>query len=56
MNLRSAYLHLFTDMMTSVGVLIGGIAIKFLGWFWVDGVLSIRIASVPGLWQLGYLL
>jgi cobalt-zinc-cadmium efflux system protein len=44
MNMRSAYLHLFTDMMTSIAVLVGGFAIKFLGWFWIDGVLSISIA------------
>ena len=43
-NMRSAYLHLFTDMMTSVAVLAGGIAIKFLNWYWIDGVLSIGIA------------
>jgi len=44
MNMRSAYLHLFTDMMTSIAVLVGGFAIKFLGWYWIDGVLSIGIA------------
>lgn len=44
MNMRSAYLHLFTDMMTSIAVLIGGFAIKYLGWYWIDGVLSIGIA------------
>ena len=44
MNIRTAYLHLFTDMMTSIAVFAGGFAIKFLGWFWIDGVLSIGIA------------
>jgi len=43
-NMRSAYLHLFTDMLTSIGVFIGGFAITFLGWFWVDGVLTIAIS------------
>jgi len=43
-NMRSAYLHLFTDMMTSIAVLAGGFVIKFLGWYWIDGVLSIGIA------------
>jgi cobalt-zinc-cadmium efflux system protein len=56
MNMRTAYLHLFTDMMTSVGVLIGGIVIKYLGWFWIDGVLSILIAAyvVYGSWGIFY--
>ena len=44
MNMRSAYLHLFMDMMTSVAVLLGGFAIKYLEWFWIDGALSIGIA------------
>jgi cobalt-zinc-cadmium efflux system protein len=44
MNMRSAYLHMFTDMMTSIAVLLGGFAIKYLGWSWIDGVLSIGIA------------
>ncbi|HEY5470871.1 MAG TPA: cation diffusion facilitator family transporter [Bacteroidales bacterium] len=43
-NMRSAYLHLFTDMMTSIAVLAGGFVIKFLDWYWIDGVLSIGIA------------
>jgi cobalt-zinc-cadmium efflux system protein len=44
MNIRSAYLHLFTDMMTSIAVLAGGFAMKYLEWFWIDGMLSIVIA------------
>jgi len=44
MNMKSAYLHLFTDMLTSVAVLLGGLAIKYLNWNWVDGVFSIVIA------------
>jgi len=43
-NMRSAYLHLFTDMLTSIAVFIGGFAIIYLGWFWVDGVLTIIIS------------
>lgn len=44
MNMRSAYLHLFTDMLTSIAVLFGGILMKYYGWYWVDGVLSLGIA------------
>lgn len=45
MNMRSAFLHLFIDMMTSVAVLAGGFAIKYLGWNRVDGVLTLLISS-----------
>lgn len=44
MNMKSAYLHLLTDMMASVAVLIGGILMKFYEWYWVDPVLTILIA------------
>ncbi|RLD59505.1 MAG: cation transporter [Bacteroidetes bacterium] len=44
MNMKSAYLHLFTDMLTSIAVLIGGILMMYFGWYWVDGVLSLGIA------------
>ena len=44
MNLRSAYLHLLTDMMASVAVLLGGILMYFFNWFWIDPLLTILIA------------
>ena len=44
MNIRSAYLHLFTDMLTSVAVLIGGVGMHFYNLFWIDSVLSILIS------------
>jgi cobalt-zinc-cadmium efflux system protein len=43
-NIRSAYLHLFTDMITSVAVLIGGLIMKYLHWYWIDAVFSTAIA------------
>ncbi len=44
LNMKSAYLHLFTDMMASIAVLVGGLLMKFFGWFWVDSVMTILIA------------
>ena len=44
MNMRSAYLHLLTDMAASVAVLVGGLLMKYYQWFWVDSVLTILIA------------
>ena len=43
MNMLSAYLHLFTDMIASVAVLIGGLLMKYFHWFWVDSLLTILI-------------
>tara|TARA_B110000902_G_C14168099_1_gene535764 strand:- start:35 stop:943 length:909 start_codon:yes stop_codon:yes gene_type:complete len=44
MNMRSAYLHLLTDMMASVAVLIGGLLMKYYAIFWVDSLLTLGIA------------
>ncbi len=44
MNMKSAYLHLLTDMMASVAVLIGGLLMKYFEMFWVDSALTFAIA------------
>lgn len=44
MNMRSAYLHLLTDMLASIAVLIGGILMKYYQVYWVDSVLTLIIA------------
>ncbi|WP_422858184.1 cation diffusion facilitator family transporter [Flagellimonas sp. S174] len=43
MNMKTAYLHLLTDMMASVAVLIGGILMKFFQMYWVDAALTMAI-------------
>ncbi len=44
MNMKSAYLHLFGDMMTSIAVMIGGILMKYFHIYWIDPIFSIFIA------------
>ncbi len=44
LNMRSAYLHLITDMLTSVAVLIGGILMKYYQIYWLDAVLTLIIS------------
>ena len=44
MNIRSSLLHLFSDMMTSFAVLLGGLAMQYLQWYWVDSLFSLLIA------------
>ena len=43
MNLRAAYLHLFSDAISSVGVILGGLAIMFLEVYWIDPLLTVLI-------------
>jgi cobalt-zinc-cadmium efflux system protein len=44
LNMKSAYIHLFTDMMASVAVLVGGILMKYYQIYWIDSVLTFAIA------------
>lgn len=44
LNIKSSYLHLMADTLSSVGVILGGLAIRFLGWVWIDSVLTFAIA------------
>ena len=43
-NMRSAYLHLLSDMVSSVAVVLGGLVMYLWEVSWVDSVLSIAIA------------
>jgi len=44
MNIKAAYLHLLTDVATSVAVVIGGLLMLYFGIFWIDPLISILIA------------
>ena len=53
-NVKSAYLHLMSDAMVSLGIVVAGIAIYYLKWFWLDPAISIVIAIIIliSTWQL----
>ena len=44
LNLKSAYLHLFSDAVTSVAVLIGAVCIHYWNIYWLDPILTIAIS------------
>lgn len=44
LNMKSAYLHLLTDMLASVAVLVGGILMYYFQIYWIDSVLTLIIA------------
>lgn len=48
LNIKAAYLDVFSDMLGSIGVIIGATLIYFFGWVWVDSLIGILI----GLWLL----
>ena len=45
LNMKAAYLHLLTDMLTSVAVLIGGLLMKFYHIYWIDALLTLIIST-----------
>ncbi|MGV8945842.1 MAG: cation diffusion facilitator family transporter [Lutibacter sp.] len=44
LNMKSAYLHLLSDMLTSVAVLIGGLLMKYYQIYWIDAFLTLLIS------------
>lgn len=48
LNVKGAYLEVWSDMLGSLGVIVAAIVIRFTGWTWVDTVVAVGI----GLWVL----
>jgi cobalt-zinc-cadmium efflux system protein len=48
LNVKGAYLEVWADMLGSLGVIAGALAIMLTGWNWIDPVVAIAI----GLWVL----
>jgi cobalt-zinc-cadmium efflux system protein len=46
LNIKSAYLHLLADALVSLGVVVGGIAITFTGWYWLDPVIGLGVMVI----------
>lgn len=44
LNMRAAYLEVFTDMLSSLAVLAVAIAIPLTGWRWLDAAVSVAVA------------
>lgn len=44
LNIKSSYLHLIGDTVSSIGVLAGGIAIKIWGIVWIDPLITVLIS------------
>ncbi len=48
LNVKGAYLEVWSDMLGSVGVIVGALVIRWTGWGWVDSAIAVAI----GLWVL----
>jgi len=48
LNVKGAYLEVWSDLLGSLGVIAGALIIRFTGWAWVDTLIAVLI----GLWVL----
>jgi len=48
LNVKGAYLEVWSDMLGSIGVIIAAVVILFTGWGWVDSL----VAAAIGFWVL----
>lgn len=46
LNVRGAWLHVFSDLLGSVGVLVGGVLVWRFGWYWADPAVSFLIGAL----------
>lgn len=54
LNIRGAFLHMAADALVSAGVVLAGALTLWMGWSWLDPVVSLLIAAVIlwGTWSL----
>jgi cobalt-zinc-cadmium efflux system protein len=54
LNIRGAFLHMAADALVSAGVVVAGALTLWMGWVWLDPVVSLAIAAVIliGTWSL----
>jgi len=54
LNMKGAYLHMASDALVSLGVVIGGVIMIYTKWYWLDSVISLAIVVIVvyGTWDL----
>lgn len=46
LNMRGAFLHVLSDMLASVAVIVAGLVIRYTGWMFADTLASLVIAAI----------
>lgn len=54
LNVKGAYLEVWSDMLGSIGVIVAALLIRFTGALWIDSVIAAGIGLwvVPRTWML----
>ena len=53
-NLKSAFVHMLSDALSSVAIILGYIVIYFTSWYFIDIILALLVAVI-GKWAMGIL-
>lgn len=54
-NLKSSFIHMLSDALSSVAIIIGYIVIYYTSWYFIDIVLAVIVAIVIGKWAVDVL-
>ncbi|MGB0258485.1 MAG: cation diffusion facilitator family transporter, partial [Coraliomargarita sp.] len=52
-NLRSAYLHVIADALTSLTAIGGLLTAKYFGWVWMDPIMGLVGSALVANWSIG---
>ena len=54
LNMRSAFLHVISDLLGSIGAIVAGLLVLWKGWLWADPAISIAISIliIYSAWRL----
>lgn len=55
LNIHSAFLHMLTDTLSSVAIIIGLVVIHYTGWQFIDPLLALIVATIILKWSWGLL-
>ena len=55
LNIRGVFYHMFADAISSVGIVIAALIIMYLGWTFIDPLVSIGISLIIVVWAWGIL-
>ena len=55
LNIKSAFLHMFADTVSSVAIIIGAVIVSLTNWYFIDPLLGIGISILIFVWAWGLL-
>ncbi len=54
-NLKSSFVHMLADALSSVAIIFGYVVIHYTQWYWIDMALALMVSLIIGKWAYGVL-